>query len=48
MKRYENPKCIHAFILHMFPKIEKSSIYLDLAFNWFFDDLLGYPFEFPN
>ena len=47
-ERYENPKCTNAFILHMFHKIVKFYIYLDLAFNWSFDDFLRYPFEFPN
>ena len=41
MKRYENPKCTYAFILHMFPMIKESSNCLDLAFIESFD-------QFPN
>ena len=37
MKRYEKPKCTHAFILHSFPMIKS----LDLVSIWSFD-------EFPN
>ena len=31
MKRYENLRCTHAFILHMFPIIKRSSNCLDFA-----------------
>ena len=46
MKIYENPKCTHAFILHMFSMIKGSSICLDLASIGSFDEFLEYPFEF--
>ena len=38
MKRYENPMCTHALILHMFPIIKGSSNCLDLAPIWSFDE----------
>ena len=47
-KKNENPKYIYAFILHVFPKIKRSSISLDLASIGSFNKFLGYPFEFPN
>ena len=44
----KNLKYTHAFHLHMFPKIKKSFMCLDLASIRFFNEFLGYPFEFPN
>ena len=48
MKRYENPKCTHAFILDMFPMIKGSFICLDLALIGSFDEFLEYPFDFQT